>query len=69
MPRLHPEAATDRPEITHLALPPIPEVVWQQPQGTHVTNIHKTLTNQPHKSTQMPESKQRSDVESQSWPM
>ena len=32
MPRLHSGAAIDRPETTKL--PPIPEVVWQQPQET-----------------------------------
>ena len=69
MPRLHSGAATDRPEITHLTLPPIPEVVWQEPQETHVTTIHKILTNGTHKSTQMPECNQRSDVESQTSPM
>ena len=69
MTRLHSGAATDRPEITQLTLPPFPEVVWLQPKETHVTNIHKTLTNETHKITQMPESKQRSDVESQTSPM
>ena len=69
MPRLHSGVATDRQDTTHLTLPPIPEVVWQQPQETHVTNIHKTLTNETHKKTQMPESKQRSDVESQTSPL
>ena len=68
MPRLHSGAATDRPEITHLTLPPIPEVVWQQPKETHVTNIHKTLTTETQTNTQMPETKQRSDVESQTSP-
>ena len=47
MPRLHSGAATDRPETTHLQLPPIPEVVWQQPQETHVSNIYQTVTNEP----------------------
>ena len=69
MPRLHSGAATDRPEITHSSLPLISEVVWQQPQETHVTNFHKILTNETHKSTQMPKSKQRNDVESQTSPM
>ena len=64
MPRLHSGAAIDRPETTHLKLPPIPEVVWQQPQETHVSIIYQTITNEPHKNTHMPESKQRSDVES-----
>ena len=45
MPRIHSGAATDRPEATHSTLPPIPEVVWQQPQGTHLNNIHNDLTN------------------------
>ena len=69
MSRLHSGAATDRPQTTHLTLSPIPEVVWQQPQETHVINIHKTLTNKTHKTTQMLESKQRSHVESQMSPM
>ena len=64
MPRLHSGAVTDRPEVTLLTVPPIPEVVWQQPQEIHVPNIYQTLTNETHKNTQMPESKQRSDVES-----
>ena len=69
MPRLHSGAAIGRPETTLLKLPPIPEVVWQQPQETHVPNNHKTLTNETHQNTQMPESKHRSDVESQTSPM
>ena len=69
MPRFHSGAAIDRPETTHLTLPAIPEVVWLQPQETHVTNIPKTLTNEIHENTQVPESKQRSDVESQTSPM
>ena len=69
MPRIHSGAAIDRPETTHLKLPPIPEVVWQQPQETHVPNNDKTLTNETHQNTQMPESKHRSDVESQTSPM
>ena len=55
MPRLHSGAATDRPEVTHLTLPPIPEVFWQQPQETHSTNIHKVVTNETHKDTYIPE--------------
>ena len=51
MPRLHSGAAIDRPEVTHLTLPPIPEVVWQQPQETRLTNIHNDLTNETHKPT------------------
>ena len=55
MPSLHSGAATDRPEVTRLTLPPIPEVVWQQPQETFSTNIHKTLTTETHKDSHMPE--------------
>ena len=69
MPRLHSGAATDRLEITQLTLPPIPEVVWQQPKETYVTNNHKTLTNETQINTQMPECKQKRDVESQTSPM
>ena len=63
MPRLHSGAATDRPEVTHLTLPPIPEVVWQQAQETHLTNIHNDLTNKTHKLTHTP--KQKRNVEAQ----
>ena len=69
MPGLHSGAATDRPETTHLKLPPIPEVVWQQPQETDVPNIYQTFYNGTHKNTHMPESKHRSDVESQTSPI
>ena len=65
MPRLHSGAAVDRPETTNLKLPPIPEVVWQQTQETHVPIIYQTFKNETHKNTLMPESKHRSDVESQ----
>ena len=51
MPRLHSGAATDRPEVTHLTLPLIPEVVWQQPQETQLKNIHNDLTDKTHKHT------------------
>ena len=67
MPRLHSGAATDRPEITHLALPPIPEVVWQQPQETHLTTIHNDFTNETHKDTHMP--KQKKGIEAQRSPI
>ena len=67
MPRLHSGAALDRPEVTHLTLPPIPEVVWQQPQATHLTNIHKDLSNETHKPTHTP--KQKNDVEAQTSPI
>ena len=69
MPRLHSGVAVDGPETTHLKLPPIPEVVWQQPQETHVPNIYQNLNNEAYKNTHMPESKQRSDVESQTYPV
>ena len=69
MPRLYSGAAIDRPETTHLTLPPIPEVVWQQHQETHIPNIYQILTNETQKNTHMPESKRRSDVESQTSPM
>ena len=69
MPRLHSGAAIDRPETTHLKLPPIPEVVWQQPQENHVPSISQTFNIETNKITHMPESKQRNDVESQTSPM
>ena len=69
MPLLHSGAAIDRPEVTHLTLPPIPEVVWQQPEKTHTTNIHRVLTNDTHKNIQIPEFKQKKDVEAQTSPI
>ena len=68
MPHLYSGAAIDRPETTHTTLPPIPEVVWQQPQETHVLNIYQNLTNETNKNTHIPEPKQKSDVESQTSP-
>ena len=67
MPRLHSEAAIDRPEVTHVTLPPIPKVVWQQSQETYITNFHNDLTNETHKDTHTP--KQKSDVEPQTSPI
>ena len=54
MPRFHSGAAIDRPETTQLKLPPIPEVVWQQPQETRVSNVYQTITNEPHKTPTCP---------------
>ena len=69
MPRFHSGTAFDRPEVTLLTLPLIPEVVWQQPQETHSTNIHNVLTKKTHKNTRIPEFKQRNDVEAQTSPI
>ena len=69
MPRLHSGAAIDRPEVTHLTLLPIPEVVWQQPQETHLTNIHNVLTNGTHKDTHIPQFKQKNNVKAQTLPI
>ena len=63
MPRLHSRTANDNPET--IKFPPIPEVVWQQHQESHSTNIHITLTNETHTNTQMLDSKQKNDVKSQ----
>ena len=67
MPRLHSGSAIDRPEVTHLTLPPIPEVVWQQSQETYLTKSHNDLTNETHKDTHTP--KQKNDVETQTSPI
>ena len=67
MPRLHSRAATDRPEVTHSTLPPIPKVVCQHPQETQLTTIHNNFTNETHKDTPMP--KQKNDVEAQTSPI
>ena len=69
MPRLHTGAAIDRPEVTHLTLPPIPEIVWQQLQETPLTNIHYVLTKETHKNTHIPEFNHRKDVEAQTSPI
>ena len=69
MPRLHSGVAIDRPQVAHLTLPPIPEVVWQQPQETHLTNIFENSTNETLKNTHIPEFKQRIDVEAQTSPI
>ena len=45
MPRLHSGAACDRPETNEISkLPPIPEVVWQQPTEivTNQDNLYNT---------------------------
>ena len=52
-----------------MKLPPIPEVVWQQPQETHVSSIYQTVLKENNEYTHMPEPKQRSDVESQTSPI
>ena len=69
MPRHHSGAAIDRPEITHLTLPPIPQVVWQQPQETHVINFHNALTNETQKNTHINELKQTVYLEAQTSPI
>ena len=58
MPRLHSRAAIDRPETTKL--PPIAEVVWQQPQETHFFDKHKNSTTN---------NKSKNDVEAQTSPI
>ena len=40
--------------------------MWQQPQQTHLTNIHKVLTNETHKYSHSP--KEKNDVEAQTSP-
>ena len=67
MPRLHSGAETDRPEVTHRILPPIPEVVWQQPQENHVNNIQNDLTVEIQNDTHT--LKQKNDVEPQKSPI
>ena len=69
MPRLYSGAAIDRPEATHLRLPPIPEVLRQHSQETHLTNIRNFLTDETHRDTHIPESKQKINVEAQTLPI
>ena len=46
MPRLHSRTACDRPKIIEIPkLPPIPEVVWQQPSETSTNQYNINITN------------------------
>ena len=67
MPRVHSGAAIDKPET--LKFPPIPEVVWLQPQETHSTDMYKNSSTETHNNTRMPEFRQRNDVEPQESPI
>ena len=50
MPRLHSGAARDRPETNEISiLPPIPEVVWQQP--TEIVTVQDNFNNTNDDST------------------
>ena len=69
MPRLDSGAAIDRPDVTHLSIPWIPEVFWQQPQETQLTNIHNVVTDETHTDANIPEFKQKNDVEAQTLPI
>ena len=69
MPRLHSGTSIDTPEVTQLTIPPIQEVVWQQPQETHLTNILNVLTNETHKYTHIPELKRKTNVKAQTSPI
>ena len=57
MPCLHSGASIDRPDTTKL--PPIPEVVWQQPQEAHLIDIQNKSTNN---------TKNKNDAEAQTSP-
>ena len=67
MPRLHSGNAIERPEI--IELPPIPEVLWQQPQETHLSDMYKNSTTNFNNSTHKPNFKRKNDVESQTSPI
>ena len=62
MPRFHSGPAIHRPETTDTTLPPLPEVIWQQPRETHLINFHKKSTSETHKITHTPEFRQKNDV-------
>ena len=68
-PHLHSGAATDRLETTNLIFPPIPEVVGQQHQETHLNDNHRNSTIKNNNSTHTPKFKRRNDVESQALPI
>ena len=63
MPRLNSGAAIDTSET--IKLPPIPEVVWQQPQETHLIVFYKNSTTNSNNSTHTPEFKRKNYVEPQ----
>ena len=64
MPRRHHEAVTDRPKTTNTTTTPIPEVVWQQAQETHLFEVRKNSTTEANNSTHTPVFKRRNDVKS-----
>ena len=61
--RLDSGATINGLEITKL--PPIPEVVWQQPLETHLIDIHEKLITETNNSTHTPKLKRRIDEKSQ----
>ena len=67
MPRLHSGAAIDRLEATKL--PPIPEVVWQQPQENHLSDVYKNSTTNINNSTHTPEVEKKNVVELKTSPI
>ena len=67
MPPLHSGAAIDRLETTKL--PPITEVIWQQPQETQIVDMYKNSTRNINNSTHAPELKRKNVVESQTSPI
>ena len=67
MPRLQSGTAVDRPETTKL--PPIPEVVWQQPQETHLSGLYKNSATKINNSTHTIDFKRKKDVEAQTSPI
>ena len=67
MPRLHSGAAIDRPETNKL--PTIPQVVWQQPQETHLSDMYKNSAININNSTQTTKFKRKNDVEAQTSPI
>ena len=68
LPRLHSVAAIDRPETTK-QLPPITEVVWQQPQEMQLCDKYKNPTSNINNTTHTLYFKQKNDVESQTSPI
>ena len=67
MPRFDSGAAIEGPGTTKL--PPIPEVVWKQPQETHLIDMHNNSATKFNKSTHTPEFTGKNDVEAQTLPI
>ena len=68
MPRFHFGVAADCQETTKTKLPPIPDVVLQQPLATNSLNFLNNSKTETYQNTQTPRVTQGNDVESRMSP-